>query len=147
MLELRKNLHIRSIDAAGADRANGTIRAGDLTGPLPFRRRSCFDQTMGVQPIHIETLGDLVAHGYGMNAMCSRCRHRRDLDMGALIARLGPTFVMLARPSTNSCCALPVATAGLKHRSTARTPAFARGSPTDGPHRGALSERGTYVWQ
>jgi hypothetical protein len=47
---------------------------------------------MGVQPIHLETLGDLAAHGYGMNAMCSRCRHRRDLDMDALVARLGPGF-------------------------------------------------------
>jgi hypothetical protein len=43
-------------------------------------------------PIVIETLGDLVAHGYGLNAMCSRCRHRCDLDMAALIARLGPEF-------------------------------------------------------
>jgi hypothetical protein len=24
--------------------------------------------------------------------MCSRCRHRRDLDMEALIAKLGPRF-------------------------------------------------------
>jgi hypothetical protein len=47
---------------------------------------------MGVQPIHLETLGDLAAHGYGMNAMCGRCRHRRDLDMEALIAKLGPDF-------------------------------------------------------
>jgi hypothetical protein len=43
-------------------------------------------------PIVIETLGDLIAYGYGMNAMCGRCRHRRDLDMEALLARLEPQF-------------------------------------------------------
>jgi hypothetical protein len=62
------------------------------SAPLPFRCRPCFDQAMGVQPIRLETLGDLVARGYGLNAMCGRCRHRRDLDMDALIARLGPSF-------------------------------------------------------
>lgn len=44
------------------------------------------------RPIVIETLVDLVLRGYGMNCMCGRCRHRRDLDMDALIARLGPAF-------------------------------------------------------
>ena len=43
-------------------------------------------------PIVIETLGDLVGYSYALNAMCSRCRHRRDLDMAALLARLGPQF-------------------------------------------------------
>jgi hypothetical protein len=52
---------------------------------------------MGVQPIRIETLGDLVAHGYGMNAMCVRCRHRADLDMAALIARFAAGFVYVGR--------------------------------------------------
>jgi hypothetical protein len=33
------------------------------------------------QPITIQTLGDLVEHGYGMNVMCEKCRHRADLDM------------------------------------------------------------------
>jgi hypothetical protein len=47
---------------------------------------------MGVQPIHLETLGALAAHGYGLNAMCSRCRHHCDLDMDALIAKLGARF-------------------------------------------------------
>ena len=49
------------------------------------------------RPIVIETLGDLVAHGYGMNSMCGRCRHRRDLDMDALMARLGPEFRYVGR--------------------------------------------------
>jgi hypothetical protein len=44
------------------------------------------------QPIRIETLGDLVAHGYGMNATCEKCRHRVDLDMRALIKRFGADF-------------------------------------------------------
>jgi hypothetical protein len=56
---------------------------------LPFRRRPRFDSRMTHgAPIVIETLGDLVGYGYGMNVTCSRCRHRRDLDMDALIARL-----------------------------------------------------------
>ena len=38
--------------------------------------------------IRIQTLGDLDAHGYGMSAMCEKCRHCADLDMVALIARL-----------------------------------------------------------
>jgi hypothetical protein len=42
--------------------------------------------------ISITTLGGLVAHGYGLNAMCERCRHRADLDMQALIAKLGERF-------------------------------------------------------
>jgi hypothetical protein len=44
------------------------------------------------QSIRIETLGDLVAHGYCLNAMCERCYHRADLDMHALIAKLGASF-------------------------------------------------------
>jgi hypothetical protein len=43
-------------------------------------------------PIVIETLGDLLGCSYALNAMCGRCRHRRDLDMDALIARFGPSF-------------------------------------------------------
>jgi hypothetical protein len=42
--------------------------------------------------ISIETLGELVAHDYGMNAMCERCRRRADLDMQALITKLGVGF-------------------------------------------------------
>ena len=49
------------------------------------------------QEIRIETLGDLAAHGYGMNAMCERCRRRRDLDMQAPIDRLGASFVYVGR--------------------------------------------------
>jgi hypothetical protein len=52
---------------------------------------------MPVQSVRIETLGDLVAHDHGMNAMCSRCRHRRDLDMNALIAKLGPSFCYIGK--------------------------------------------------
>jgi len=47
---------------------------------------------MEQRAIRIETLGDLVAHGYGLNAMCERCRHRADLDMHAHIAKLGERF-------------------------------------------------------
>lgn len=43
-------------------------------------------------PIRIETLGDLVAHDYGLNATCERCRHRAAVDMAALIAGLGAGF-------------------------------------------------------
>jgi len=42
--------------------------------------------------ITIATLGDLVAHGYGLNAMCERCGHRAELDMPALVAKLGASF-------------------------------------------------------
>jgi len=42
--------------------------------------------------IRIETLGDLVAHGYGLNALCERCRHRTDQDMQMLIAKLDTSF-------------------------------------------------------
>ena len=49
------------------------------------------------QEIRIETLGDLHAHGYGMNAMCERCRHRADLDMAALIAKFGAGFRYVGR--------------------------------------------------
>jgi hypothetical protein len=52
---------------------------------------------MEQQAIRIETLGDLVAHGYGMNAMCEKCRHRADLDMAALIARFGEGFIYVGR--------------------------------------------------
>jgi hypothetical protein len=48
-------------------------------------------------PIRIETLGDLAAHGFGMNATCERCRHRSDLDMADLSARFGSGFVYLGR--------------------------------------------------
>jgi hypothetical protein len=44
------------------------------------------------QPIVIETLGALIAHGYSMSAMCEKCRHRADLDMATLIARFGADF-------------------------------------------------------
>jgi len=52
---------------------------------------------MQQQAIRIETLGDLVAHGYGLNAMCERCRHRADLDMRWLIAKLGTGFRYVGR--------------------------------------------------
>jgi hypothetical protein len=50
---------------------------------------------MEQRAICIETLADLVAHGYGINALCEKCRHRADLDMQALIAKLGADFVYL----------------------------------------------------
>jgi hypothetical protein len=48
-------------------------------------------------PIRIETLGDLVAHDYGMNAICEKCRHRADLDLRSLIDKLGAGFVDVGR--------------------------------------------------
>jgi hypothetical protein len=47
--------------------------------------------------IRIETVGDLAAHGYGLNAMCERCRHRVDLDLSALIDRFGVGFVYVGK--------------------------------------------------
>ena len=47
--------------------------------------------------VRIETLGDLAAHGYGLNPLCERCRHRVDLDLLALIERFGPDFVYVGR--------------------------------------------------
>jgi hypothetical protein len=64
---------------------------------LPFRRRPCFDRGMEQQSIRIETLGDLAAHGYGLNATCKRCRHRADLDLQGLIAKLGAGFRYIGR--------------------------------------------------
>jgi hypothetical protein len=49
------------------------------------------------QSISIETLGDLGAHDYGLNAMCEKCRHRAHLDMQALIAKLGADFRYVGR--------------------------------------------------
>jgi len=42
---------------------------------------------MQQRSICIETLDDLVAHRYGLNAYCDRCHQRVDLDMDALIRR------------------------------------------------------------
>jgi hypothetical protein len=65
---------------------------------LSLSRRPCFDQGMAHgAPIRIETLGDLVAHDYILNAMCERCRHRVDLDMQALIDKLGEGFIYVGR--------------------------------------------------
>jgi hypothetical protein len=58
---------------------------------------------MGPQEISIRTLGDLVAHGYGMNALCERCRHRVDLDMAALIERFGAQFVYVGKSWIPAC--------------------------------------------
>jgi DNA-directed RNA polymerase subunit RPC12/RpoP len=52
---------------------------------------------MGQRSISVRSLGDLVAHGYGMNALCERCRHRVDLDMTALIQRFGARFVYVGK--------------------------------------------------
>jgi len=52
---------------------------------------------MEQRAICIETLGDQVAHGYGLNATCDRCRHRADLDILALIERFGPDFVYVGK--------------------------------------------------
>jgi transcription elongation factor Elf1 len=65
--------------------------------PVPFRRRPCFDCGMEQQSIRIETLGDLAAHGYGLNATCERCRHRADLDLQGLIAKFGAGFRYIGR--------------------------------------------------
>jgi|SRR5882724_3970968 len=69
---------------------------GSAGSDLPIGRRPCFDWAIQ-QSIVIETLGDLHAHGYGLNAMCERCRHRADLDMRALIAKLGEGFRYVGR--------------------------------------------------
>ena len=37
----------------------------------------------------VTVCGGLHARGYGMNAMCEKCRHRVDRDMQALIDKLG----------------------------------------------------------
>jgi hypothetical protein len=52
---------------------------------------------MEKQAIVIETLGALVAHDYGMNATCEKCRHRVDLDLQALIDKLGEGFIYVGR--------------------------------------------------
>jgi hypothetical protein len=58
------------------------------------------------QPIRIETLSDLAARGYGLNAMCEKCRHRADLDMQGLIGKLGAGFRYVGRTlDSRLCCA------------------------------------------
>jgi hypothetical protein len=52
---------------------------------------------MAVEPIILRTLSDLASRGYGLNAMGGRCRHRCDLDMAALVARLGPEFCYVGK--------------------------------------------------
>jgi hypothetical protein len=47
--------------------------------------------------IRIEALGDLAAHGYGLNATCERWRRRTDLDILALIERFWPDFLYVGR--------------------------------------------------
>jgi hypothetical protein len=49
------------------------------------------------QSIVIEILADLHARGYGVNAMCERCRDCADLDLQALIDTLGAGFVYVGR--------------------------------------------------
>ncbi len=66
--------------------------------------RPCFDWRMAHgRPIRIETLGDLAAHHYGLNATCEKCRHRRDLDMDTLIRRFGAGFVYVGRKLDRLC--------------------------------------------
>jgi hypothetical protein len=43
-------------------------------------------------PITFRTLADLVQHGYGLNAHCEACGHRRDLNLDDLVRRLGADF-------------------------------------------------------
>jgi hypothetical protein len=59
---------------------------------------------MGVQSIRIETLGDLVGRGYGLNALCERCRHRADLDMQGLIGKLGAGFRYVGHALDSRLC-------------------------------------------
>jgi hypothetical protein len=83
---------------------------------------------MGVQPVRIETLGDLVAHDHGMNAMCGRCHHRCDLDMNALIAKLGSSFRYIGKALDRF---LVCSACGIRQVETqihCRSPAAARGS-------------------
>ena len=63
---------------------------------LSLRLRPCSNRGMQ-RSVRIETLGDLAAHGYGLNAMCEKCGHRVDLDILALIERFGPDFVYVGR--------------------------------------------------
>src|SRR5262249_5980991 len=74
------------------------IFAENVGASLPSQTGPCFDRGMGHgPPIRIETLADLAAHDYGLNAMCGRCWHRADLDMPALIERLGGSFVYVGK--------------------------------------------------
>jgi hypothetical protein len=53
---------------------------------------------MEQQLISTETLADMHARGYGVNAMCERCRHSADLDLQALMDKLGAGFVYVGAP-------------------------------------------------
>jgi hypothetical protein len=52
---------------------------------------------MAQQPINIRTLGDLVRNGYGLNAHCEACGHRRDLNLDDLVKRLGEDFDVIGK--------------------------------------------------
>jgi hypothetical protein len=53
---------------------------------------------MAQQSITIRTLADLRANGYGLNAYCEACGHRRDLNLDDLIRRLGEGFDIIGNP-------------------------------------------------
>lgn len=48
----------------------------------------------------ITTLGEFIAEGGYITAFCENypCRHRREMDMADLVARLGPDFDMFDPP-------------------------------------------------
>jgi DNA-directed RNA polymerase subunit RPC12/RpoP len=45
----------------------------------------------------VKTLGDLKAHRMALNARCTACGHRRDLNTDDLIKRLGADWVFIGK--------------------------------------------------
>jgi len=91
----------RTVTASVASTASRSRSRTDVRNlahqfPLPAHLCTCFDTGM-VTPIRLETLGDLLAHSHGVNASCEKCGHRSDLDLVALILRLGEDFKRVPR--------------------------------------------------
>jgi len=51
----------------------------------------------------VRTLGDLRAHGMALNARCSACGHRRDLNTDDLIKKLGADWVFTGDALDRRC--------------------------------------------
>ncbi len=56
-------------------------------------------------PIRLDTLGALADYGYSLIAHCRGCGRHADLDVAALVERVGPQFPYTARRLPIACSA------------------------------------------
>lgn len=50
-------------------------------------------------PLTVDTLGLWKSEGYSVSAHCGECQHSVQLDLDALIDRLGPDFLSVGSPN------------------------------------------------